>query len=167
MSSACRKEARAKVIRAVVGQLAWQGFGHLCHLCCDFCHCLQEAPRGDAARGLARGYEENNRYGNGWFLTLRPRKERMPRTRAGKDSSTEEWLSPGPCPGQREKKGEGSGSWAPGGPSSSQFIGLLPFPAPQAPSSLSLGVSLLAGLPALPLLYNPPPNNRLFPTTPD
>lgn len=33
MSSACRKEARAKVIRAVVGQLAWQGSGHLCHLC--------------------------------------------------------------------------------------------------------------------------------------
>ena len=40
----------------------------------------------------------------------------MARTRAGKNSSTEKWLSPGPCPGQREKKGEGSGSWAPGGP---------------------------------------------------
>ena len=37
----------------------------------------------------------------------------MPRTRAGKNSSTEEWLSPGPCPGQREKKGEGSGRKGP------------------------------------------------------
>lgn len=164
MSSACRKEARAKVIRAVVGQLAWQGSGHLCHLCCDFRHCLQEAPQGVAARGLARGYEENDRCGNGWFLTLQPRKERMPRTRAGKDSSTAE---PWAMPRGKGEKGRAVRELGTRRPLLTPVHRAISIPRSPGSVLTKPGCELLSGLPALPLLDNPPPNNHLFSTAPD